>query len=71
MGKKLIVIRYTTFFVATNNKIVNYLIFEQVKNKIRANLQRIIVLCTWKIVIKLLKNMGLGSGIRIRNTALT
>jgi hypothetical protein len=43
---------------------LNYFIFEMLKKKIWANFQRIIELFTPKIVSKLSKNMGLGSGIR-------
>jgi hypothetical protein len=44
------------------HKIINYFIFEQVKKKLWASVQRIIKLSTQKIV-KALKDMGLGSGI--------
>ncbi len=44
------------------HKIENYFSFEVLKKKIWANFQRIKELFTQKIVTKLWKNMGLGSG---------
>ena len=45
------------------HKIKDYFSFEHVKKNMCVNLQRIVILSTQKIVIKL-KNMGLGFGIR-------
>ncbi len=58
--KKLVAI---PFYLATNFTIVNYFSFEVLKKKIWANFQGIIELFIKKIV-KALKNMVLGSGIR-------
>jgi hypothetical protein len=50
----------TFFYSHKFHKIVNYFIFGSLKKKIWVNFQRFIELFTQKIV----KNMGLGSGIR-------
>jgi hypothetical protein len=58
-GEKKFVVK-TFFYCHKFHKIVNYFIFGSLKKKMCVNFQRIIELFTQKIV----KNMGLGSGIR-------
>jgi hypothetical protein len=60
--KKIVVI---TFFVATNFAKFNIILFLKCQTKKCGPIfQRIIEVFTQKIVMKALKNMGLGSGIR-------
>ncbi len=61
-GKKI----WCHTFLCSNkfHKIVHYFSFKVLKKKIWANFQRIIELFTQKIVTKLSKVWGLGSGIR-------
>jgi hypothetical protein len=66
--KKFVVI---PFFGVINFTKVNYFIFEMLKKKIWANFQKIIELCTQKIVCKLSKIWVWDPGFEIRDPEKT